>query len=61
MEKTDCFFKRELQDMGARIPMCTYHDKIGNCPCSNCDVYIENKVAFEMIKNFVDGRKHNHE
>lgn len=55
--KEDCYFYEEDNDMGARIPFCTYHGGYGECPCKGCDKYISKanarKIIMEHIKNEV--------
>lgn len=53
-EKTDCYFYTEVQDMGAHIPTCNYHHKLGHCPCTDCKKYIKSSDVFDIIKNHVD-------
>lgn len=52
--KTDCYFYEEVQDMAAHIPTCSYHGKLGYCPCENCPKYIPSKEVFGMVKEKVD-------
>lgn len=55
-EKTDCYFYHEEQDMGAHIPTCNYHHKLGYCPCENCEKYIKRSDVFKIIKERVDNK-----
>lgn len=58
-EKTDCYFYTEVQDMGAHIPTCNYHHKLGHCPCDNCEKYIKKSDADEIIKRHVNKERGN--
>lgn len=53
-EKQDCYFYHEEYDMGARIPTCNYHAKLGYCHCGDCNKHIKKAEVFGMIKNHVD-------
>lgn len=53
-EKQDCYFYHEEYDMGAHIPTCSYHAKLGHCPCGDCNKHIKKAEVFGMIKNHVD-------
>lgn len=37
--KKDCYFYDEEPDMGAHIPICNYHGKLGYCPCERCEKF----------------------
>lgn len=56
MKKDECFFFKEVQDMQARIPSCSYDKKLG-CVCNPyCKHYISKVTAYELIKSIVDKR-----
>ncbi len=53
--KEDCFFFENVQDMGAKIPTCSYYSQgFGFCPCENCEKYISNSTAYHIIKAKVE-------
>lgn len=56
-EKTDCYFYHEEYDMGARIDICSYYDKLGDCPCEGCDKYIKKSEVFEMVKKYINNKE----
>lgn len=53
-EKTDCFFYEEVKDMGAHIPTCNYHHKLGYCPCDGCMKYIKHIDVSNGVRKYVD-------
>ena len=55
IHKEDCFFFENVQDMGSRIPTCSYHSQgLGFCPCESCEKYISNSTAYNIIKAEVE-------
>lgn len=58
-EKTDCYFYEEVQDMGAHIPTCGYHHKLGYCPCEECKKYIHSGDVLKGVRDYVDKRGDN--
>ena len=54
MQKNNCYFYSEHQEMSANIPTCTYHDKIGYCPCDNCCKFIHKEVVRKSVIKLVN-------
>lgn len=54
MENIDCYFYSESHQMNASIPSCSYHKKLGYCPCGNCKKYIKKSDANKIIRSLVD-------
>lgn len=59
--KTGCYFYHEEKDMGGTIPCCSYFGELGNCPCENCEKYIEQSKVFKLVKDIVDKEKNRNE
>ena len=57
MHKDDCYYYLEYYDMGAHIPCCRKHVGLGNCPCDNCDGYLNKTDArvFVYHKRMTNG------
>ena len=53
MNKRDCFFYDEIQDMNATVPRCKYYDTWG-MSCNGCPKYFEKQVGINIIKSYVD-------
>lgn len=53
MNKRDCFFYDEIQDMNATVPRCKYYDTWG-MSCEGCLKYFEQQVGVNIIKSYVD-------
>jgi hypothetical protein len=56
MTREDCYFYFEEHDMGARIPCCTRHEGLGNCPCDGCEKYLTKADAARIINKYCDGK-----
>ena len=54
---TDCFFFTNVQDMGANIPTCNYHHKLGYCPCNKCDNYVSKSKVYEIVYRYLKEKK----
>lgn len=59
-EKMDCYFYNGVRDMGGIIPTCRYHQKLGYCPCEECEKYVDGKEVhsrvYDAVKEYVDKR-----
>lgn len=54
---TDCFFFTNVQFMGANIPTCNYHLKLGYCPCNKCDNYVSESKVYEIVYRYLKEKK----
>ena len=53
MNKIDCFFYDEIQDMNATVPRCKYYNAWG-LSCDGCPKYFEKQVGINIVKAYVD-------
>lgn len=51
-----CYFFHNVDLGGAHAKTCDYYQKLGYCPCIDCDKYISHKEVYSMVKNRVDAR-----
>lgn len=54
IKRNDCYFYYEEPSMGAHIPICKLHFKLGYCPCENCKDYISEAEAFTRVITTVE-------
>ncbi len=56
MNKRDCFFYDEGQDMSATIPECKYSNTWG-MSCEECPNYFNKQAGISIIKQYVNELK----
>lgn len=56
MNKRDCFFYDEDQDMSATIPECKYYNTWG-MSCEGCPNYFDKQDGINIIRQYVDELK----
>lgn len=57
-KQEDCFYYQEERAMEGRIPCCKLHHGLGNCPCENCEKFISEAEARDIVRNHsCDGKQ----
>jgi len=51
-----CYFFHNVDLGEVHAKTCDYYQKLGYCPCSDCEKYISNEEAHSIIKRCVDAR-----
>jgi hypothetical protein len=55
----DCYFYYEEPAMGAHIPICRLHFKLGCCQCENCKDYVSEAEAYKKVISYFNENKNN--
>jgi len=53
MKRENCYYYIEYPDMGGHISCCAKYTVLGECPCDNCNDFLEDSGAEKIIEAYL--------